>query len=288
MLEKFKDLKKMSQYVGNRSDYVQGGGGNTSVKINSTHMAIKASGTLLSELTQNKGFAVVDYPAVKQLLEEKLSNEDFSKKTGDLLVFDYHSEQSVRPSIETGFHALLDDFVVHSHSVYANILTSSEEGEEISKQLFPNSCWVPYVKPGLELTRFIYQLTTSSPAQVIFLQNHGVIVSGSCADGVINLHQQVSESIIQSLNLPSWGDVVDTVDHAFMRKHVLFPDQVIFTQTTSEKLLNSVAGKETTSAYQYIYKNIMDLGFSHRFLSESDMTDLLHMESEKYRQSIAK
>ena len=42
---------KVSGIAGARADYVQGGGGNTSVKLGGGLMAIKASGFCLSDIT---------------------------------------------------------------------------------------------------------------------------------------------------------------------------------------------------------------------------------------------
>ena len=53
-------FSQMSGRVGGRSDYVQGGGGNTSVKLPGGLMAIKASGFHLGEVLANSGFAVLD------------------------------------------------------------------------------------------------------------------------------------------------------------------------------------------------------------------------------------
>ena len=46
---------RMSAAVGARNDYVQGGGGNTSVKLPGGLMAIKASGYCLSDVTAGGG-----------------------------------------------------------------------------------------------------------------------------------------------------------------------------------------------------------------------------------------
>ena len=54
------DFAWMSQSAGARSDYVQGGGGNTSVKLAGGLMAIKASGFCLSDIETDKGYAVLN------------------------------------------------------------------------------------------------------------------------------------------------------------------------------------------------------------------------------------
>ena len=48
------DFSRISKTAGTRADYVQGGGGNTSVKLNDGLMAIKASGFCLSDIEPNR------------------------------------------------------------------------------------------------------------------------------------------------------------------------------------------------------------------------------------------
>ena len=54
------DFARVSQSTGARADYVQGGGGNTSVKLPGGLMAIKASGFCLSDIHPDKAYAVLD------------------------------------------------------------------------------------------------------------------------------------------------------------------------------------------------------------------------------------
>ena len=78
-LEQLKDLEKISQAVGNSPDLVQGGGGNTSVKLDDTKMAVKASGFKLKEITPNEGYVVVDYQKIRQYHQQAdlSENRDF-------------------------------------------------------------------------------------------------------------------------------------------------------------------------------------------------------------------
>ena len=63
LLEEF---SRVSGIAGGRADYVQGGGGNTSVKLGGGLMAIKASGFCLSDITPNSAYAVLDGAAVRE------------------------------------------------------------------------------------------------------------------------------------------------------------------------------------------------------------------------------
>ena len=64
--QRMEEFIKLSHIGGSRADYVQGGGGNTSVKLSDGLMAIKASGFCLSDITPNKAYAVLDGAAVRR------------------------------------------------------------------------------------------------------------------------------------------------------------------------------------------------------------------------------
>ena len=57
------NFRKVSSSVGARAAYVQGGGGNTSVKLEGGLMAIKASGYWLKDIDIDKAYAVLDCAA---------------------------------------------------------------------------------------------------------------------------------------------------------------------------------------------------------------------------------
>ena len=53
------NFRRVSSTVGARADYVQGGGGNTSVKLDGGLMAIKASGYCLKDIDVDKAYALM-------------------------------------------------------------------------------------------------------------------------------------------------------------------------------------------------------------------------------------
>ncbi len=126
MKEDIKNLVDISRKIGSYPEFVQGGGGNTSVKINSNLMAIKASGYLLKDMTESDGFAFVNYNDIN----DHIKNDIISNNTEDEFSSFVKEKTSktdnypaLKPSIETGFHALLPyKYIVHTHSVYSNIL----------------------------------------------------------------------------------------------------------------------------------------------------------------------
>lgn len=179
-------LIKMSKYAGQRFDLVQAGGGNTSVKFGDK-MYIKASGYLLSELTHDTGHTVVKTAEVLSILEDNTilgisdkKEKDF-KASGKLQLTKV--SEGPRPSIETYLHALLYKFTLHVHSISVNMFTSHQDWGKKMEELDNAALCVGYKTPGIELAlelknqMELYQTNYGQRPNVIFLQNHGLIIS---------------------------------------------------------------------------------------------------------------
>ena len=132
---------RISQAIGRRTDYVQGGGGNTSVKLENGLMAIKASGYRLSDVTDRSAYAVLDYQKLSQFYYDhepadfknvEAAGADFAKAQTKVI----EGLQPLRPSVEAGFHSILKTFVVHTHSVYANLAACAVNCREICEAAF--------------------------------------------------------------------------------------------------------------------------------------------------------
>jgi rhamnose utilization protein RhaD (predicted bifunctional aldolase and dehydrogenase) len=202
MLEN-KDLHNligMSHSIGSDIAYVQGGGGNTSVKLDHTHMAIKASGVSLKDMKLDQGIAIVDFNKVNSYHDlPALSDDDYTDAINNLAL-----AGSGRPSIETGFHALLGKYVIHSHSVFLNVLLCSEEGKDIVLSLFPHSVWVDYCTPGKDLTLAIKEAlkdTKNTFEGLIFLESHGMVATASTHLKCLAFHNECNELIKTKFNL---------------------------------------------------------------------------------------
>ncbi len=284
--EYLSNLSKASIKIGQEISYVQGGGGNTSVKLNNSKMAIKASGIKLKDMTQDLGYSIVDYSLLNNYLDSPDSDDDkFSKKIASFVV-----ETENRPSIETGFHSLLGKYVIHTHSAFVNVLTCSTEGYEEILKMFPNSIWVKYATPGRDLT---IELKKNIPCPLpeegsIFLQNHGLIVWALSHEKAIEIHNNISETIKDLLGLTSFLFDSNTF-HApnTNQSEILFPDQAVYT-IDEEGVLKSDGAQETIYTYDYILTNIKRIGYSPSFLPKDEVDKILDMESEKYRQSVIK
>ena len=278
------NLSKASILIGNEVAYVQGGGGNTSVKLNDSIMAIKASGTKLKDVKQDEGFSVVDYSLLNSYLDNPDSEDSiFTKKIASFVV-----ETNNRPSIETGFHSLLGKYVIHTHSVYVNVLTCSVEGKEEILKLFPGCIWVEYATPGRDLTIELKEkIPVSLPQEgCIFLQNHGLIVWADVSHKAVKIHNNISNTIKDKLEL----------EHFFYKEdknyipnknqnQILFPDQVVYTMA-GEDIIKSNEAQETICSYDYLIDNIRRISFTPSFLPKKEVRKILDMESEKYRQSL--
>jgi len=251
---------KLSQEVGARADYVQGGGGNTSVKLQDGQMAIKASGFKLSDIRENEAYAVLDYAALREFYETHESDEfeDVEKAGSErakALTLTIDGLKALRPSVEAGFHSILDTYVAHSHSVYANLAACSQNAREIVAELAKDAPYsigfVPYTNPGAKLTfsirdeiRAVEKATGKRPA-VIFMQNHGVIATHDDADECLRIHDDINERAQAYFGAPAFpqpalnGNVSATeglkarlasgrFGEAELLTNPLYPDQMVF------------------------------------------------------------
>ena len=166
------DLIEISRFAGVHPQWVQGGGGNCSVK-DQNKMWVKASGCFLEEVSVDQGYAVVD------------------AKTGQPL-----DEEYGKASMETPLHTLLGSFVIHTHPVLVSAYVSSYEAKNQFKELFPESpfVWVDYATPGKKLFEKVKATIPAAAAQndlVLFLENHGLFVSSALKKKAMDLHQEV-------------------------------------------------------------------------------------------------
>jgi rhamnose utilization protein RhaD (predicted bifunctional aldolase and dehydrogenase) len=285
------NLVFISNKIGNYPQFVQGGGGNLSVKINEELMAIKASGFLLKDVSENNGLSFVNYSNIKKFIndnheyENELSENEFDDlfQKSKLKMSEF---PDLKPSIETGFHSILPQkYIIHTHSVFVNILCCSKEGEGIVKKLFPSACWVNYGNPGKGITFEIFKEINKNSSNIIFMKNHGIIVCSNDHLDALMLHKFVNDKIIDYLNIKDDFKILDQ-DAKHSSNEIIFPDQIVY--LTSDNLKNSIAGKETIFAINYILKKIKELNYNPNFIDEKDVEYIKNMESEKYRKSLIK
>ena len=202
------DFIKISKYAGMRNDLAQAGGGNTSVKIDDHVMHVKSSGFQLADVNEQTGYSKVDYRKIVDYFKEHVETQDedvFTEEVGKKLLQEAQIEGG-RASIETFLHAVTGKYTLHSHPTLVNILTARADGMDILRELFPKAVFIPYRKPGAALAETYYKLYREQQAQgaegsVIFLANHGLVVSGDNGDTVIEQTEQVLQKIAEYLDV---------------------------------------------------------------------------------------
>ena len=288
-------LARAARAAGSRPDLTQGGGGNVSVKIGAERMLVKASGVQLKDVTPAAGYALVNYGNIKRRI--------FSGPGGEGEFSDYICAQALevkgvpgaKPSIETGFHALLNTVVIHTHSVYANILNMSAEGHELGRRLFPNAEFIPYRAPGPQLCAAIGERAVPRGPQVFFLANHGLVAAHAGVDGALELNERVNETIKLRLRLPAYpvtlaaggltphnAGALARYGKEFLLSRVLSPDQALY---CSPEALEGGAGQavnEVLTALFYILDCIKAAGLTPKFLTPGEVAYFDSMKSGRY------
>lgn len=289
-------LARAARGAASGPDLTQGGGGNVSVKTGAERMLVKASGSRLKDLTPASGWALVNYGNIKRRIAAGPGGEgEFS---------DYIRAQALpvkgvppaSPSIETGFHALLNTAVVHTHSVYANILNMSEGGHELGRRLFPSAEFIPYKSPGPQLCSAVNERAAPRGPQVFFLANHGLVVSHAGVDGALALNSRVNEEIKRRLRLPPYPAVVPSprglsphnaaalarCGRAFLLENVLSPDQALYCSPEALDGGADAAVNEVLTALFYVLDCIRAAGLKPRFLTRAEAAYFDAMKSGRY------
>ena len=183
-------LISISRKIGADINLVQGAGGNTSVKENGV-LWVKASGCRLVDAKDRDIFVPVDYSRMVQ---------DLHRDEGELLVpqmLRVDGDSTLRPSIETSLHALMPHrYVIHVHSVNTIANAVLLNGEAKILRLFEgiNWVWVPYVRPGLPLTRLV-QGVMRPGLNVLVLANHGLVLGAKTEDEIFKLLNELENRL---------------------------------------------------------------------------------------------
>jgi len=209
MSNELKQLKAISKYAGERFDLVQAGGGNSSVKLQNGEMLIKASGYSLSDVNEQQGYSTVLTKEIASIVSNKAVLETTDKRERETLTADLVRkstlDQKNRPSIETLLHSLLYKYTLHTHPVIANSLLNQKNWKEILQSIFENEsiAYVDYFTPGVDLAIALHNEVSkfNSIPKIIFLQNHGVIVSSDNYEEIYTLKEMVISKIESFLNV---------------------------------------------------------------------------------------
>ena len=230
-----KGFVKISKYSGMREDLVQAGGGNSSFKISDDRMAIKASGFQLADITEDDGYALVNPQIIRDRFLETDDLDSFTDADSKAVLEEAFIEGK-RPSIETFLHAISEKYTLHTHPVVVNAMTCRKGGMDVLRELFPEALIVPYATPGVELAKAYFKAYQSAAIDdrkvfdIVFLQNHGLVVSAKSAEAVIDKTEYVLEILEKYIN----ADYQEY--HNLTKIWELFEDKVVWKVTDSNVL----------------------------------------------------
>ena len=163
-------LIEVSARIGADPLLVQGPGGNTSLKVDD-EIWVKASGTWLAEAGDRPIFAGLNLSQARSRLAENMD--------ADLSGARIAGAEDLRPSIETALHVLMPHrAVLHAHAVGAMTVSVLADGEARARRALAELdwAWIPYHRPGAPLAEAIARVLQGTVADVLILQNHGVVV----------------------------------------------------------------------------------------------------------------
>ncbi len=264
-----KDMEQFIQMSHNAAahvDYIQGGGGNTSVKLADGLMAIKASGFSMGQISRDNAYAVLDGAVLRTFYgETDPATLDDIEASGSKVAKDatlaIDGLPSLRPSVEAGFHSILDKYVLHTHSVYANLASCSKDGRDCLAEALAGAPYafgfVPYVDPGARLTFQIagvcdeVEATMGKRPALLLMENHGIIAHADTAEEATRIHEDANQRIaayfgVTTADFPTiairpdgenWRSDTPWLaqrlaggahDAAFFTAESLYPDQLVF------------------------------------------------------------
>lgn len=208
-MSEIKDLVEISKYAGERFDLVQAGGGNSSVKFDNGEMLIKASGFLLSDLAEDSGYSKVFTAKIADIVTNKAVLNTTDKRERESLtsqlVKDATIDKNNRPSIETLLHSFLLKYTLHTHPIVVNMLVVQKNWKDILKSIFLGDeiAFVKYQTPGIELALALDSELKKFKTipNIIFLQNHGLIITSNIKKEIQVKMEYVLEKIEKYLTI---------------------------------------------------------------------------------------
>jgi rhamnose utilization protein RhaD (predicted bifunctional aldolase and dehydrogenase) len=212
------ELVELSRRYGGDPDWVLAGGGNSSWKDGSV-LHVKASGCPMAGIGP-EGFCAMDRKKLDAMWAAEYPKDPQAREAEALksLMSARLPGEEKRPSVETLMHALFPEaFVMHTHPAAVNGMTCGRGGREAFLRLFgKEAIWVPFVDPGYVLAlavRAAYGAFASERGfapRIMFMQNHGLLVSGESAAEVVETSDRVMSAIAALLERrpdPSAADV---------------------------------------------------------------------------------
>ena len=245
------------------------GGGNTSVKTKATDalgktydvLCVKGSGWDMGTI-EAAGLPAVELEPLAALARiPELSDEDLVAAQRRLLLDPY----APNPSIEAVLHAIIPHkHVDHTHANAIVSITNQPNGEEVVRDLFPDTTIVPYVMPGFVLAQVVQEILDKDPdAKHMILLNHGIFTFNDdprqSYEDMIFMCDAAEQRLAQGASRPFTGanlpavapsaaDVAPTLRGALAQETDVEgrPDRWILNFRTSDQIRHFVDGENVS------------------------------------------
>lgn len=314
------EYETLCRRIGPWTDWIQGPGGNISVKdTTANRIIVKKSGAIVS--APNNGL-VCDLAAIRQALAA--GNEDVSHTV---------LEGTGKPSIEAFLHAFPPRIIVHAHPYPLMTALCSDVSIELP---YTNTRTVEYYKPGVPLAQRM-SLVYTDDTKIYFLRNHGVVIMGDTINEILEHMTTIASHLFRTpyTDIPLASSLFHTMRELtdkkmlikpFFTSHILeriffpfTPDIAVFLHeapllfedpndnpkvklTTYYKkyghlpsviFANSVFYiiAHSTEACYNIYEILLSylhIALPANFLSETQVSEIVNWDKEKLRQIINK
>jgi rhamnose utilization protein RhaD (predicted bifunctional aldolase and dehydrogenase)/NAD(P)-dependent dehydrogenase (short-subunit alcohol dehydrogenase family) len=218
------------------------GGGNTSSKLELPDpftgravrvLAVKGSGGDLGSITE-AGFALLYLDRLEQL-KELYGGEAFEDEMVRYYPLSAFGENRVAASIDTPLHAFLPfSHVDHLHPDWAIAVAASANGkrklEEFNKEFDRKIVWIPWQRPGFELSLMIERAVKDDPGvEGLILGGHGLFTWGmtqrDCYLNSIRTIDQMGEFIVKHQSKK--GLLFGGVEHASAQNRQNLATQIL-------------------------------------------------------------
>ncbi|MDP9727473.1 bifunctional aldolase/short-chain dehydrogenase [Alicyclobacillus tolerans] len=204
-------LVERSNQLGADRSVCNWGGGNTSMKSKEIDFRgklvdvlwVKGSGSDLAEAT-DQNFTALRLEDILPLMDrENMTDEEMVDYLSHCMMDSRHP----RSSIETLLHAFLPfTHIDHTHPDSIISLCCTDHGRVIAEQIFgERMVWVPYIRPGFELSKKIALAVQANPScELVLMEKHGLITWGEtseiCYQHTLSVIQEVRDYIAKRIH----------------------------------------------------------------------------------------
>jgi len=237
-MDYIKKTVDLHNYFGKNDNYVQGAGGNISIKEGDI-IHIKKSGKHFRDIKDANDVIScnISKEDIRSILE--ISNKQNLENEYNTLI-----EQKVsgkdRPSIELSFHVFGDKFTLHLHPTIINIFTCTKQGQEIIKKICKennNMSFVDYCKPGIILTDTIMQ-KRSMLNEITFLFNHGIIITGPSEESIKESYKLIESQLKKQIIYHEYIQDIDLLKISSNRENDFLINNDFLQKNGSKILIN--------------------------------------------------